>query len=83
MEKVNIQHLREDLEKMLQETDKEIAELVKPYQGETPDEQIDNMMFTFNIDTSEDFTALEKYQYKLGYERAIEDILIKLLHIEQ
>lgn len=82
MDTLDLLQFKGDLEALKKESLQDTFHYLKPYRGKNLSERIDNLLFTFNIDTSEDLTALENYQYQTGYtaglEKAIE-LISKLL----
>ena len=79
MDTLDLLQFKGELEALKKESLNDTFKTLSPYRGKNLSERIDNLMFTFNIDTSEDFTALENYQYTAGYQAGLE-IVIDMLH---
>lgn len=82
MDTLDLLRFKEDLQALKKESLEDTFKELESYRGKNLSERIDNLMFTFNIETSQDFTALENYQYQAGYQAGLEiviDMLDKLL----
>lgn len=72
---IELLQMRKDLEALKKESLQDTFHYLKPYNGKNLSERIDNMLYAFNIESSEDFTALENYQYRAGYIAGLEEAI--------